>query len=94
MFWKRERVEKPAREPSLTWMIWTDEAECTVAFEPVGSEFVLTPGERLRVHVYGRNDRPEDTDLEIHYSPGRVSVYILGDDYRVWNRAGEELRHL
>ena len=90
---RRQKRVAPQGPPSTRWHIGTYEQPCIVVFEPVGSEYELQKGERLLVEVYGES-RPEDGDIDFVYDEGRITFWIGGDDYRVLNAAGEELRQL
>jgi hypothetical protein len=82
------------REPSFTVRVFGEEPSCTVVFEPLGSEHELVRGDELLIHVFGRSDRVEDADVEVASGDGRITIWITSARYRVWNKAGAELRNL
>lgn len=68
-----------------------DVDSCSVVFEPLGMEYILTSGDIFRVVMTG----PASGDFEITYSPGAISVTDWpGADTKVWNKAGETLLDL
>ena len=79
------------KRPYVSWLLRTDEAPCTVVFEPVGSEYVLAADDEVLIHLFRPSDRDEDQDVEIVYLPGSIQFWTAGDDYRAWNKAGDEL---
>jgi protein involved in polysaccharide export with SLBB domain len=81
-------------EPAFTVRVVGEEPRCTVALEPVGSEYELVAGDALLIHVYGRSTREEDADVEVIRSDGRLTLWIASTDYRVWDKAGTERREL
>lgn len=65
-----------------------DENGCSVVFEPLGSEHLLSPEDDFRVELVG----PPDDMLEISYSPSCIVVWLEPKtEIRVWNRLGDEL---
>jgi hypothetical protein len=79
------------KRPYVSWLVRTDETQCTVVFEPVGSEYVLTADDEVLIHLFRPSDRDENQDVEIVSQPGRIQFWTAGDDYRAWNKAGDEL---
>jgi hypothetical protein len=81
------------REPYCTVRVIAEEPQCLVVFEPVGSEYELTAGDEVLVHVYGRSMGLEhnDADIEVARSEGRITLWITSADYQAWNKAGVEL---
>jgi hypothetical protein len=43
------------------------------------------------IHVFRPSDRDEDRDVEIVYPPAGIQLGRAGDDYRAWNKGGDEL---
>jgi len=81
-------------EPTFTVRIIGEEPSCTVVFEPLGTEHELVSGDELLIHVFGRSDRVEDADVEVARGDRRITIWITPAQYRVWNKAGAELRNL
>jgi hypothetical protein len=81
------------REPSFTLRVSSDEPRCRVIVEPIGGEYDLHDDDEVLIHVYSRATRPEDADVEIVHGSGGIVIW-LPDEYRAWNKAGNELTHL
>lgn len=64
----------------------TADSDCTVHFEPEGSQHRLAKGDAFRVQVAGVPDH-----LEVMHGESSLSVWIEGTDVRAWNKAGDEL---
>jgi hypothetical protein len=77
-------------KPVCTVRLTTDQPRCAVFFEPIGSDYELTPEDAVLIHVYGRATRPEDADVEVHHGVDSMSVW-LPDEYCAWNKAGKRV---
>src|SRR5581483_6543010 len=93
------RTYDPSMEqPSLlfTLRVAGEKRGFTVVFEPLGSEYELKPGDALLVHVYGSSaghDNP-DADIEVIRTDEALTLWLWSGEYRVWDKAGTELKQL
>lgn len=80
--------DSDSREMATLTLTCLDAEECTVAFEPWGSEYLLKRHDAL----YVRFLRSDMDHIEISYMPDRLIVGLWTDaEISVSNRAGERI---
>lgn len=80
--------------PLFTLTAIGDEPNSRLVMEPNGGEYELPPGQRLRIDVYGAASvglDDFDGDVTIEHSPGRLTLRVASNDFRIWNEAGTEI---
>jgi hypothetical protein len=76
------------RRPNVTVRVFT-EIECSVFFEPRGSEYRLTPEDEVLVHFDPLAD--EHPDLEVTHHAKGLSLW-LPKECRAFNKSGTEIQ--
>lgn len=80
-------------KPVFTLMAIGEVPDGRLVMEPAGGEYQLPTGKGLRIEVYERwaGATDDDADVTIEHGPGRLTIWLDTQAYRIWNEAGAEI---